>query len=767
MPFDDSHTRRFNKAAGDGDGIDSFLDANGRTLVHAYVEKGDITTVEKLLKMRIDLNRQDNNGQTSLYAAIQRNDLEMVKLLLKHGASFQISDKAGRTPLMWAVEKKCAVEFLEQLQNLGCGFAHQGKNGGSALHTAALCNLPDMVDYFIRNGLSPDIADNEGKTPLHLAAGAKAHEAMRRLLANKANPLLRTNKIETPLHFAAAGGDETATDILLSEPGVKETINSFKTYTDGFSPFLSAVNAGQTKIAEKLIRIGADMSLLDNQDRNALFIAVHAGHLEITKLLIENGADVGKTPYSSRNKTPIIHGVLSSDHCRELLSIFNAAGANLNAPDEYGQTLLHKAVTQGNSKKVAEILSFGVHPDISDKTGARPIDIVTNWCDTNSFDTLKALLDHGARPAMSTAAGAIDSPLHKAVQRGYKNVVQLLLSYNAPVDETERGWRGSTAFLIAAEYGYQDIAQMLLQNGANPLKKDNSGRTALHLATMRRTRAALKGLLAVPGLKAHLNTGDDTGQTPLHYAVRTGNTDAIYFLKEAGADLSVADTRGLTPLHYAAAANDVFTLLFLSTLPGSKIDWDIRSVGLGETPLHLVSRLGAGEMAGHLLTFGASFSSKDKEGMTPLLRAVSENNPSVFNFLINYMKQEKIHPDQHRDNNGWAAIHHAAKHFSSDAIHLLLEAGADINLRTKNGETPLHIAVRTGGNTAVEALLAKGADVFLQDAEGKTPMEIALNIAKEKNNMLIINSLIEHIQKKEKNNDGKKPPPGRIKPPQP
>ena len=44
-------------------------------------------------------------------------------------------------------------------------------------------------------------------------------------------------------------------------------------------------------------------------------------------------------------------------------------------------------------------------------------------------------------------------------------------------------------------------------------------------------------------------------------------------------------------------------------------------------------------------------------------------------------------------------------------MELLLENGADLNLRNKENWSPLHVAIRQGGLQGVEKLLELGADV--------------------------------------------------------
>jgi len=53
-------------------------------------------------------------------------------------------------------------------------------------------------------------------------------------------------------------------------------------------------------------------------------------------------------------------------------------------------------------------------------------------------------------------------------------------------------------------------------------------------------------------------------------------------------------------------------------------------------------------------------------------------------------------------------------------LQMLLDAGANPNVRNKLGGTPLMWAASYGQNEAVQLLLSKGADPRIKDADGVT-----------------------------------------------
>src|SRR5262245_10002653 len=72
--------------------------------------------------------------------------------------------------------------------------------------------------------------------------------------------------------------------------------------------------------------------------------------------------------------------------------------------------------------------------------------------------------------------------------------------------------------------------------------------------------------------------------------------------------------------------------------------------------------------------------------------------------------------DRNELNNG--PLHEACWSKHADVVGLLIERGADVNVRGDFGQTPLHYAVRDGGpecGPIVSRLLDAGADIETKD----------------------------------------------------
>ena len=77
---------------------------------------------------------------------------------------------------------------------------------------------------------------------------------------------------------------------------------------------------------------------------------------------------------------------------------------------------------------------------------------------------------------------------------------------------------------------------------------------------------------------------------------------------------------------------------------------------------------------------------------------------------------------------GWmtgTAMHSAVSRLQSGVVRILLDAGANPNVRQSAGWTPLHAAAMNGDLTSVELLLAAGADPTATNEEGRSVIDLA------------------------------------------
>jgi ankyrin repeat protein len=90
---------------------------------------------------------------------------------------------------------------------------------------------------------------------------------------------------------------------------------------------------------------------------------------------------------------------------------------------------------------------------------------------------------------------------------------------------------------------------------------------------------------------------------------------------------------------------------------------------------------------------------------------------------------------------GWSALHFASFGGQREIVALLLDKGADIQLRAKTQfeNTPLQVGLLTAQAEVVQLLISRGADVNLTQAEGIT----ALHEAAQTNSKQLIAILLD------------------------
>eukprot|EP01060_Flectonema_neradi_P030782 TRINITY_DN4539_c0_g1_i1.p1 TRINITY_DN4539_c0_g1~~TRINITY_DN4539_c0_g1_i1.p1 ORF type:complete len:706 (+),score=93.48 TRINITY_DN4539_c0_g1_i1:51-2168(+) len=101
----------------------------------------------------------------------------------------------------------------------------------------------------------------------------------------------------------------------------------------------------------------------------------------------------------------------------------------------------------------------------------------------------------------------------------------------------------------------------------------------------------------------------------------------------------------------------------------------------------------------------------DKEGMTPLHRAIRNRNIEIAELLLDLEASPNV-----VDGDGLYPIHIASRRGHVEGIFLLHQFGADVNASTMFGVTALHIAIEYRQMGAIALLLRLGSDVLVNSS---------------------------------------------------
>jgi uncharacterized protein len=113
--------------------------------------------------------------------------------------------------------------------------------------------------------------------------------------------------------------------------------------------------------------------------------------------------------------------------------------------------------------------------------------------------------------------------------------------------------------------------------------------------------------------------------------------------------------------------------------------------------------------------------SKDKRGISALFHAVANGHNKIVAALLDITKQ----PDDVEPEKGFTPVMMAATSGHIAVVRLLLEHGANPDLRNFDGITALHNAVFEEQCDIVALLIQAGANPEIHDRLGNTALELA------------------------------------------
>jgi ankyrin repeat protein len=166
-------------------GVDPVLRAGAAAIVSALLAHGADPNIRlHQQKPTLTANYLSLAGATPLALAAEVNNLDAVRALVDGGADLHIPTEQNTTPLMLAAgagtessrprapeERATAVETVKFLVDRGAEVNTVGQFGWTALHSACMQGLNDVVEVLAAKGAKLDVKDSFGQTPLSIASG--------------------------------------------------------------------------------------------------------------------------------------------------------------------------------------------------------------------------------------------------------------------------------------------------------------------------------------------------------------------------------------------------------------------------------------------------------------------------------------------------------------------------------------------------------------------------------------------------------------------
>lgn len=461
-----------------------------------------------------------------------------VRQLVSAGGDVDEAQADGTTALLWAAHQRRA-DAAEWLIANGANVNTTNEYGVSALTEAAAVGDAELLRVLLAAGGEPNSALPEGDTTLMLAARSGNLAAVRLLLDTGAAVDARDAwHGETALMWAAGenhadvvrlllerGADVNAVSTEFQWDFVKQTGVASALPRGGLTALLHAAREDSLEAAAVLLDHGADPNSADPRDLSALRVAITNNNLDLAKLLIERGADPNDGALVEIVKLRTHPWVRAAKGRRdtttqlELMEMLLARGADIHEVPKTGM--------------VKQFWVEGEHPN------EPPLYLAAQSAD---LELMKLLAQRGATAARSLSrkgasilmaatgltpyAGAGATPIDRPFEVG---VVAGRLALELGADVQTARQDGMTALHLAAEKGWNELAQFLIDEGAKLDVKDRSGRLPIDVA---------KGVAAIPDPNEPPMMAPPT--PPVH-------ADTVLLLRKAMATAGVTETPYVKP----------------------------------------------------------------------------------------------------------------------------------------------------------------------------------------------------------------------------
>lgn len=357
----------------------------------------------------------------------------------------------------------------------------------------------------------------------------------------------------------------------------------------------------------------------------------------------------------------------------------------VSSRDSHGLTALHVACIHGKANIVESLFEMGAEVNATDLNECTPLHYAASRGHQNA---LLLLLHSGAN--INKANIDKNTPLHMAVNNGHLNCVKALIYFaehsRRKININCVNESGNTPLHLASKWGYEGIARLLIENGAEPSLQNKYNKTAFDYAHNLKILQVLKS--CTPNLYEYIHITNNEVKALKCNPVSTvaQKLQKLKLNENNNVSKAVENLKLFDRILKAISYGDVkLACFYLQINYSAYVDMkDEPDTSQKSTPCH------------------------------PLCEcSICKKNTDSYSsdFDINFT-----------ETNGFTALHYAARYGSDELCKILIHNKANVNCINKKNQTPLHLAALNNKTYVIRLLLDSGANINAIDMAGNTPL---------------------------------------------
>ena len=334
------------------------------------------------------------------------------------------------------------------------------RNRDRTLIHAARNGHQQCVNKLLRAGASVNFMSNNGYTALWHAVHMEQFICMDQLIGAGADVNVVYDGETLLMWSAGKGYDKIVTKLI--EAGSDLNISASDFFLDSkVTLLMCATKGGHSDCALILLKAGANVNIKNRSEKTALMYAA-AQDCGCLKILTERGAYVNCR--DSAGETALDYAVKNKRLCN--IEHLLKCGANVNNVDEYGKSVLMKALTtDSNPDCVRLLIKNKADINSTDNDGKSAlVHAAVNSCE----QSMRILIEEGADVNMAVNKGLKMgfTPLIASAEAGNIKCVRMLLKAGAYVNKTLH-YKGTSAIAchLSGSQRNEDLLKLLLVAG--------------------------------------------------------------------------------------------------------------------------------------------------------------------------------------------------------------------------------------------------------------------------------------------------------------